>query len=55
VELDDGTLTILLRFVGRRVVPGFASKVDAVARGTPGLERGTLVMLNPLYYFAPTE
>ncbi len=55
VELDDGTGTIVLRFVGRRQVPGFAPKVDVVAQGTPGLERGTLVILNPLYSFAPAE
>ena len=55
VELDDGTGTILLRFVGRREVPGFAPKLDVVVEGTPRLERGALVMWNPLYCFAPAE
>ena len=55
VELDDGTGTIFLRFTGRREVPGFAPKLSIVAEGTPGLERGALVMLNPLYCFVPAE
>jgi hypothetical protein len=53
VELEDGTGTVLLRFVGRRQVPGLVPKLRVVANGTPGLERGALVMLNPLYYFVP--
>jgi hypothetical protein len=55
LELDDGTGTIFLCSIGRREVPGLAPKLCLVAEGTPGLERGGLVMLNPLYCFVPAE
>jgi hypothetical protein len=54
-ELDDGTGTILLRFVGRRQILGLDPKQRMVAKGTPGLERGVFVMLNPLYCFVAAE
>jgi hypothetical protein len=54
-ELDDGTGILVLRFIGRRQVPGLAPKLRLVAQGTPGLERGVLVMLNPLYCFVPAR
>jgi hypothetical protein len=54
-ELDDGTAVILLRFMGRRQVPGLTAGLFMVAEGTPGPERGALVMLNPLYCFVPAE
>jgi hypothetical protein len=55
VELDDGTGIIVLRFVGRRQMPGLVPKLRMVADGTPGFERSALVMLNPLYCFVPAE
>jgi hypothetical protein len=52
-EISDGTGTILLRFVGRRRVPGLDPGLRVVAEGTPRHGRGVLVMLNPLYCFVP--
>ena len=49
VELDDGSGVLLLRFMGRRELPGLAPGSPLRAEGTPGPERGELVMLNPLY------
>jgi hypothetical protein len=54
-ELDDGTGTLRVRFLGRRQVPGLAPKLSLEVEGTPRLQRGTLVMLNPLYCFVPAE
>jgi hypothetical protein len=51
VELGDGTGVIVLRFIGRAVVPGFACGRRVIARGTPMLDRSALVMLNPVYSF----
>jgi hypothetical protein len=51
VELDDGTGVIILRFLGRAAVPGFAEGRDVVARGTPSSDGSALVMLNPGYSF----
>jgi hypothetical protein len=51
VELSDGTGVIVLRFVGRAGVPGFACGRRVVARGTPTLDGSLLVMLNPVYSF----
>lgn len=53
--LVDGTGTLVLRFLGRFGVPGIASGSRVVAEGTPALERGVLVMRNPLYSFAFSE
>ena len=52
VELNDGTGVIVLRFMGRAEVPGLAMGRCVRAEGTPALERGTLLMCNPLYSFA---
>jgi hypothetical protein len=49
IELDDGSGVLLLRFMGRHEVPGLAPGLRLRAEGTPGPERGALVMLNPLY------
>jgi hypothetical protein len=49
VELDDGSGVLLLRFMGRQEVPGLTPGLCLRAEGTPGPERGALVMLNPLY------
>jgi hypothetical protein len=51
----DGTGTLVLRFLGRSVVPGLVTGSRIVAEGTPALERGVLVMRNPLYSFASPE
>ena len=54
-EITDGTASIVLRFAGRRSVPGFVPGRRVVAEGTPALGRGTMVMLNPLYSFLEGE
>jgi hypothetical protein len=51
VGVGDGTGVIILRFIGRSGLPGFAPERSLVAHGTPALERGTFVMLNPRYTF----
>jgi hypothetical protein len=53
--LNDGTGALLLRFMGRRAVPGIIAGRRLVAEGTPALERGVLLMRNPLYSFAAGE
>jgi hypothetical protein len=53
--LVDGTGGLVLRFHGRAGVPGMAAGVRVVAEGTPALERGVLLMRNPLYSFATVE
>ena len=49
--LDDGTGTVTLRFMGRSEVPGVAAGSRMSAEGTPAIERGVLLMRNPLYSF----
>jgi hypothetical protein len=49
--LSDGTGTLVLRFVGRRSIPGLDLGRRVVVEGTPGRVGGELVMLNPLYSF----
>jgi hypothetical protein len=49
VEFSDGTGTITLRFLGRTEVPGMVPGRRMRVEGTPSLEHGVLVMLNPLY------
>ncbi len=51
VALGDGTGSVVLRFMGRASVPGIAAGCNLVAEGTPALERGVLLMRNPLYSF----
>ncbi len=51
VELSDGTGAIVLRFMGRAELPGLAVGRCLLAEGTPALERGLLLMRNPLYSF----
>ena len=53
--LIDGTGALVLRFLGRASVPGVCAGARVVAEGTPALERGALVMRNPLYSFATVE
>jgi hypothetical protein len=53
--LVDGTGALVLRFHGRSGVPGMAAGARVVAEGTPALERGVLLMRNPLYSFATVE
>jgi hypothetical protein len=53
--LVDGTGALVLRFLGRHSVPGIAAGSRLVAEGTPALERGVLLMRNPLYSFADPE
>jgi hypothetical protein len=49
--LRDGTGRLVLRFVGRRSIPGLDVGRSVVVEGTPGRVGGELVMLNPLYSF----
>jgi hypothetical protein len=49
--LVDGTGALILRFMGRGDVPGMIAGCRVVAEGTPGRQRGALVMLNPIYQF----
>ena len=53
--VGDGTGTLLLRFVGRAKVPGLAVGRRVIAQGTPGLVRGAVVMVNPIYSFVTAE
>ena len=53
--LVDGTGALVLRFHGRAAVPGMHVGARVVAEGTPTLERGVLLMRNPLYSFAPSR
>ena len=53
--LIDGNGALVLRFHGRAGVPGMAAGARVVAEGTPALERGVLLMRNPLYSFAAAE
>lgn len=55
VELDDGTGVVILRFLGRSLVPGLDPGLRLVAEGTPSTERDGFVMVNPLYSFEPAE
>ena len=50
-ELGDGTGVVLLRFIGRNVVPGLVPGRRIVVRGTPAVRNGVLVIDNPLYEF----
>ena len=52
IEIDDGTGRLVLRFDGRRGVPGFAPGSRVVAEGTSAEEGGVLVMRNPRYEFS---
>jgi hypothetical protein len=51
VELCDQTGTITLRFMGRTEIPGIHLGCRLRVHGTPWMEDGTLIMLNPLYEF----
>ncbi len=53
--VGDGTGTLMLRFLGRATVPGLAVGRRVIAQGTPGLVRGAVVMVNPLYSFVAAE
>jgi hypothetical protein len=55
VELNDGTGTVFLRFIGRRSLPGFEPGRWLSVEGTPAEISGQLVILNPLYVFLPDE
>ena len=49
--LSDGTGTLVLRFEGRRSIPGLDVGRSLVVEGTPARVGGELVMLNPRYSF----
>jgi hypothetical protein len=51
VELCDGTGTIELRFMGRTEIPDIHLGCRLHVHGTPWMEDGTLIMLNPFYEF----
>jgi hypothetical protein len=50
--LDDGTGTIVLRWLGRSQVPGISAGANVTVQGTVVDQHGRLVLLNPLYRFA---
>lgn len=50
--LADDTGSLVLRFMGRAAVPGMVAERRVVVEGTPAIERGVLLMRNPLYSFA---
>ena len=50
--LVDTTGALVLRFMGRAVVPGMVTGSRVIAEGTPALAWGVLLMRNPLYSFA---
>jgi hypothetical protein len=49
--LVDGTGSLVLRFMGRVVVPGIVAGAHVLVEGTPALEGGVVLMRNPLYSF----
>jgi hypothetical protein len=53
VVLGDGSGTIILRFMGRSVVPGMTAGCQIRVEGTPAIVRGVLLMFNPVYEFLP--
>jgi len=53
--LGDETGTLVLCFMGRAAVPGIVAGCRLVAEGTPALERGVVLMRNPLYSFGTGE
>jgi hypothetical protein len=55
VDLNDGTGTVTLCFMGRTEIPGVEPGCVLRAEGTPSIEFDRLVMLNPLYTFCPVE
>jgi hypothetical protein len=54
-ELDDGTGSIVLRWVGRDRIPGVVVGASLTVEGTVLAERGRRVILNPLYRFVPAD
>jgi hypothetical protein len=53
--LADGSGALVLRFLGRASVPGVSAGARVLVEGTPALERGVLLMRNPLYSFVAVE
>lgn len=51
--LDDGTGTMVLRWLGRESVPGVVAGALLTAEGTVADVHGRLLILNPLYRFDP--
>jgi hypothetical protein len=49
--IDDGTGSILARWLGRTSVPGLVPGVQVCVEGTATEVAGRLVILNPLYRF----
>jgi hypothetical protein len=50
-DLEDGTGSVLLVFIGRRAVPGMIPGAALAAEGTVGVHRSRLMILNPHYSF----
>jgi hypothetical protein len=51
IEFRDETGAITLRFLGRTQIPGIVTGCRMTIEGTPWMEEGTLVIVNPLYMF----
>jgi len=49
--LEDGTGTVVLRWLGRPAVPGVGPGTELVVEGTVADVRGVPVILNPLFRF----
>lgn len=53
--LDDGTGSVVLRWLGRDSVPGIVPDARLGVEGTVSEVGGRLVILNPLYRFEPVS
>lgn len=51
VDITDGSALLVLRFMGRREVPGIDPGRRVRADGTPAEAHGQRVILNPSYSF----
>lgn len=54
-RLSDGTGELALLFLGRRAVAGLVAGARCTVEGTAAIEKGRLVLLNPLYRIEPGD
>jgi hypothetical protein len=55
VELEDESGKVVLRFSGRRGIPGLSPGQRIVVNGTPARVGQTTILLNPRYAFLARE
>ncbi len=55
VDLDDGTRTMTVVFLGRRRISGIDPGVMLTVRGRVCMQRGTPAIYNPAYEILPTR